>query len=58
MTPMAHYRDRLSDARFHSRRPGDAPLPSAWPDVRAQLAPVSAMDRASVPAQATAGEMR
>jgi uncharacterized membrane protein/quinol monooxygenase YgiN len=55
---MAHFRDRLSDTRFHSLRSGGAPLTGAWPEVRAQLAPASATGRARVPAQASAGEMR
>jgi uncharacterized membrane protein len=57
-TLMVHYRDRLSEARFHALRPDGPPLPSVWPEVRAQLTGVAATASASVPAQAPSGEVR
>jgi uncharacterized membrane protein len=55
---MAHYRDLLSDARFHAVRPDGPPSPSSWPEVRAQLAGVSATESAVVGEQTLAGELR
>jgi uncharacterized membrane protein len=53
---MLGYRDRLSEARFQALRPCGPPFPSVWPEVRAQLARVSATQGAIVPAEARAGE--
>jgi uncharacterized membrane protein/quinol monooxygenase YgiN len=54
-TLMVDYRDRLSDARFQVLRPGGAPLPRSWTDVRAQLARLPATDSGDGPGVGTDG---
>jgi quinol monooxygenase YgiN len=57
-TLLVDYRNRLSEARFLALRPGGPPLPRDWPEVRAQLARVSATESANVPIPVLAGETR